>query len=187
MTIRSLVAAMALSTCLVTPALADPKIMVEDAYARTASDSAKSGASFMIIQNMGDSDDRLIAARSDVAARVELHTHKENAEGLMMMLPLEDGIEIPAGGEALLKRGGDHVMMMGLTEGLADGDVFSLTLVFEDAGDITLDVAVDRGRKASHDHGDMKHGGTHDGGHGSGHDHGHDSAHGSDHGSGHDH
>ncbi|NCX55288.1 MAG: copper chaperone PCu(A)C [Rhodobacterales bacterium] len=42
-----------------------------------------------------------------------------------------------------LKRGGDHVMFMGLTRSLEHGDKFELTLTFEHAGDVTLTVPVD--------------------------------------------
>jgi copper(I)-binding protein len=121
-------------------------VMVMDAYARVASKVAKSGAAFMMIHNHSDQDDRLIAAASDVAKRVELHTHIEE-DGVMKMTKLEDGMIIPAGGMHALKRGGDHVMFMGLTRSLEHGDMFELTLTFEHAGDVTLTVAVDLERQ----------------------------------------
>jgi len=160
-------AAFVLAAMVALPALADPVIEIEDPYARTASDMAKSGAAFMVIRNSGTTDDRLVAARTDVAARVELHTHTENESGLMMMIEVEEGFPVPAGGAAMLARGGDHVMLMGLTEPLAQGDSFPVTLVFEKAGEVTLDVTIDRDRKPMHgggmghgsmDHGNMNHG-----------------------------
>ncbi|MEL6620815.1 MAG: copper chaperone PCu(A)C, partial [Pseudomonadota bacterium] len=86
-----------------------------DPYARAASPSAKAGAAFMMLQNTGDTDDRLIAARTDVAKRVELHTHVETGDGIMKMQEIEGGIALPAGGTHHMMRGGDHVMLMGLT------------------------------------------------------------------------
>jgi copper(I)-binding protein len=121
-------------------------VMVMDAYARVASKVAKSGAAFMMIHNHSDQDDRLIAAASDVAKRVELHTHIEE-DGVMKMTKLDDGMIIPAGGMHALKRGGDHVMFMGLTRSLEHGDMFELTLTFEHAGDMTLTVPVDLERQ----------------------------------------
>jgi len=121
-------------------------VMVMDAYARVASKVAKSGAAFMMIHNHSDQDDRLIAAASDVAKRVELHTHIEE-DGVMKMTKLDDGMIIPAGGMHALKRGGDHVMFMGLTRSLEHGDMFELTLTFEHAGDVTLTVPVDLERQ----------------------------------------
>jgi copper(I)-binding protein len=99
-----------------------------------------------MIHNYSDRDDRLIAAASDVAKRVELHTHIEE-DGFMKMTKIEDGMIIPAGGMLALKRGGDHVMFMGLTRSLEHGDIFELTLIFEHAGDVILTVPVDLERQ----------------------------------------
>jgi periplasmic copper chaperone A len=132
------------------PALAEPVISVEDGYVRA---SAMSGAAFMVIANAGDTDDRLIAAQSDAAERAELHTHIMDAAGVMRMLEVKDGIAVPAGGSHELARGGDHVMLMGLTAPLADGDTVALTLVFEEAGEIEVVLPVDNARMPAHGHG----------------------------------
>ena len=111
---------------------------------------AKSGAVFMMIENTGAADDRLVAASAPVAERVELHTHLEDGNGVMRMVEVKDGFGVPAGGDHALKRGGDHVMLMGLTEALEDGKSFPLTLVFEQAGEITIDVPIDQTRAPDH-------------------------------------
>ena len=137
------------------PALADIKVM--DAYARSASPTAKSGAAFMQIMNTGEADDRLVAAASDAAARVELHTHKDMGEGVMRMMEVEEGFEVPAGGMHALARGGDHVMLMGLTAPLEPGATISVTLTFEQAGEMVVEIPVDNDRQdAPMDHGNMK-------------------------------
>ena len=137
-------------------------IVVEDAYARASTPTAKSGAAFMVLMNTSDQDDRLIGAKSDVAARVELHTHREIADGVMKMMEVEEGFAIPAGGSHMLARGGDHVMFMGLNEPFADGDTVAVTLVFEHAGEVAVEIPVDLNRKPEH-------GGGHGAGHGAGH------------------
>lgn len=101
----------------------------------------------MEIQNLSDEDDRLIAAKSDVAARVELHTHKETGDGVMKMIEVEEGFPIPAGETHMLMRGGDHVMFMGLKAPFEQDKTISVTLVFEKAGEVTVDVPVDLTRK----------------------------------------
>jgi copper(I)-binding protein len=118
-------------------------IEVQDAYVRTSGAMAKSGAAFMQIVNTGAEDDQLIDATSDVAMRVELHTHKADANGNMQMLHVPEGFPIPAGQTHLLARGGDHVMLMGLKQSLAQGDIVTVTLTFEKAGDITVEIPVD--------------------------------------------
>lgn len=121
-------------------------ITVEDAYARVSRPGAPTGAMFMTIRNASETADRLIEARSPVAQMVELHTHIEDA-GVMRMRPVEGGLEIPAGGTHELARGGDHVMLMGLTQTLENGTSVPLTLVFETAGEISLEVIVDNDRQ----------------------------------------
>ena len=135
------------------PAFADG-LMISDPYARAASPTAKAGAAFFVVTNDSDTPDRLIAARTDVAARVELHTHIEDGEGVMRMIEVEDGFEVPAGGEAVLKRGGQHVMMMGLNQSLLQGESIEITLTFENAGDMVLTVPIDNERLDMSGHGD---------------------------------
>jgi len=118
-------------------------IEVQDAYMRSSGAMAKSGAAFMQIVNNGPEDDRLIDAASDLSMRVELHTHKASADGVMQMVHVPEGFVIPAGGSHALARGGDHVMFMGLTRKVAHGDVVTLTLTFEKAGEMTIEVPVD--------------------------------------------
>lgn len=131
-------------------------IMVEDPYARASTKKSSSGAAFMVLKNTGSADDRLVSASSDVAARVELHTHKEDANGVMRMMEVEEGFAVPAGEEHALARGGDHVMFMGLKEPLKHGEVVEVTLTFENAGDVVVEIPVDLERKPMHGHGHMK-------------------------------
>ncbi|UWQ07353.1 copper chaperone PCu(A)C [Aliiroseovarius crassostreae] len=128
------------------PAFADSKIMVQDAYARAAGMSAKAGAAFMQIMNQGDEDDQLIDARSDISKRVELHTHKIDDQGVAKMMHVPEGFTIPAGGMHALQRGGDHVMFMGLNGAMEQGDTVTVTLVFEKAGELVVEIPVDLNR-----------------------------------------
>lgn len=166
--IRTFCAAAAATLALSLPLFAqEGAIGVHDAYARAAGGVGKSGAVFLMLDNTGPADDRLIAAKSDVAKLVELHTHKDMGDGVMKMIHVEEGFVIPAAGNHALMRGGDHVMLMGLTRDLADGDSFPLTLVFEKSGEIMIDVTVDNMRKpedggmmqGDHAGHGMKHGG----------------------------
>lgn len=133
------------ASALTTPAFSGdvPAITIEDAYARVSSPNAKVGAVFFEVENHSAAADRLLDVTSDVAARVELHTHKEGDGGIMQMLHVPEGFAIPPQGHHALKRGGDHVMLMGLNHSLNDGDIVPLTLVFENAGEIMLEVPVD--------------------------------------------
>jgi copper(I)-binding protein len=128
-----------------TPIAAD--IMVIDPYARAASPVAKAGAAFMTLHNTGPEDDRLIAATTNASKIAQLHTHIDAGDGIMKMTHVHEGFEIKAGEKLMLERGGNHVMMMGLTDSLDQDEVISVTLTFENAGDITIDIPVDLKRK----------------------------------------
>lgn len=99
------------------------------------------------IRNEGDRSDRLLAASTTVAERVELHRMQMDAD-VMRMRALPD-IEIPARSTVSLRQGssdGYHLMLSGLRRPLAEGDRFALTLRFEHAGEIPVEVRVEAAR-----------------------------------------
>lgn len=115
-------------------------IAVTDPFARASAGAAKVGAAFMTVQNHGSAEDRLVSASSPVAERVELHTHIRDGE--VMRMREIDAIEIPAGGTVKLQPGGLHLMLIDLTAPLKQGETFPLTLSFEHAGAMTVQVPV---------------------------------------------
>lgn len=155
MPLKSLFAAIAASLLLAMPVSAG-EMMIHHTYA--ISNSPMAGAAFMVVHNMTGEEDRLIDVRSDAAQRVELHTHIAGEDGVMKMVHVEEGFAIPAEGEAMLERGGNHVMFMGLNSAWKEGDVIALTLVFEKAGEITIEIIVgDAPTDGMMDHGSMDH------------------------------
>ncbi|MEH6674758.1 MAG: copper chaperone PCu(A)C [Sulfitobacter sp.] len=147
--------------------LAAEGIMVDDAYIRSSTAKSTSGAAFMVVMNHSGADDRLIGASSDVADKVELHSHRSDDNGIMRMGEIEGGVAIAADEMHAFKRGGDHLMFMGLKEPLVQGAMVPVTLEFENAGAVEVEVMVDQDRKPNHDkmkhdqmeHGDMEHSG----------------------------
>lgn len=134
---------------------ATAEVEVHDPYARSS--NAMAGAAFMVIYNSGDTDDRLLSVHSDAAARTQLHRHLETDDGMMQMLHVEDGFVLPAGGNLSLQRGGDHVMFMGLTAPFEQDATITITLIFETAGEIIVEIPVDQDRIDTGAHGDMDH------------------------------
>jgi len=61
---------------------------------------------------------------------------------VMRMRELEKGLEIPAGGSVTLAPGGFQLMLIGLVEPLKADTKVPLTLVFEKAGSIDVELAV---------------------------------------------
>ena len=112
------------------------KLAVMQPWARATASLAKTGAAFMTIKNGGSHADRLIAVKSTLAKKTELHQSLMEG-GLMKMRPA-GAIEVPAGGMVMLKPGGYHVMFMGLKGPLKKGTSIALTLIFEKAGEIEV-------------------------------------------------
>jgi copper(I)-binding protein len=122
-------------------AAAAGELAVTGVWARASLGAAKSGAVYLTVENRGAAADRLIAAGTPAASRAALHTHIME-EGVMKMRPVAGGIEIPAGGSAVLAPGGLHVMLMGLAAPLEEGARFPLTLTFKRAAPLTVEVPV---------------------------------------------
>ena len=111
------------------------------------------GAAYMTIMNKGDTPVRLLSVSTPAAKKAELHNHTMEG-GLMRMRPVE-AVEVTPGGRAVLQPGGLHVMLMGLSKPLVEGNAFPLTLHFEHAGSIEVKVMIFEPEEANH--GDMKH------------------------------
>lgn len=100
----------------------------------------KTGAAFMTIKNKTDKADALVKAETDLAERTELHTHLHE-NGVMKMRKVEK-IDVPGNGEAVLKPGSYHVMFFGLKKKLEEGKKVPLTLYFEKAGKMKVEIPV---------------------------------------------
>jgi copper(I)-binding protein len=138
-------------------------LTIEHPHARATVAVQKNGAAYMVVRNRGSEPDRLLGARTEEAQAAELHGTTVTAEGVARMRPVE-AVEIPPGGEAKLAPGGLHFMLVGLNGQLVEGTSFPITLVFERAGEVEVEVMVEGPR------GGGGHGG-HDGGHGTGSGH----------------
>ena len=126
---------------LTTPVLASSAtIQVSKAWARPAAQGGN-GAGYAVISNSGPKADKLTAAASPVAARIEIH-ESMIMSGQAMMHPRPGGLAIPAGGAASLKPGGFHLMMMGLKRPLKAGEHFPMVLTFQKAGKLSVDFVV---------------------------------------------
>jgi len=83
---------------------------------------------------------------------------------VMEMRPLAS-LDVRPGRKAVLKPGGDHLMLTGLKQPLKQGEAFPLTLEFEHAGKIEVQVNVGKAGAAMapgmkmdmNDMNDMKH------------------------------
>ncbi|MDZ4737330.1 MAG: copper chaperone PCu(A)C [Rhodospirillaceae bacterium] len=117
-------------------------------WARATVPSAQNGVVYVAISNEGDTADRLVAVASPAAARAELHTILME-DGVAKMRPL-DAIEIAPGETAPLEPGGDHIMLLGLKGPLVEGHKLALTLTFEKAGAIDIELTIEAAGAGAH-------------------------------------
>lgn len=117
-------------------------VSVQDPYVRLAPPNAPATGAFMVIKNNGDKDIKVLKADNPVSKVTELHTHL-NEGGVMKMRPVP-GIDIKAKGEAVLKPGGLHVMMIDLKASMKEGDVVPITLSFDDGSSKVVEAKVVR-------------------------------------------
>jgi copper(I)-binding protein len=115
-------------------------LTVEHAWARPAAKG--NAAAYMVILNTGEPD-RLTGLATEVAGTAELHSTTIDAQGVARMVPVQ-AVDVPSGAEAKLAPGGVHVMLIGLKQPLVEGQAFPLTLEFEQAGPVTVEVAIEK-------------------------------------------
>lgn len=85
--------------------------------------------------------DRVTSVISPRAAQSQLHAVSTEG-GVMSMNEMPDGLELPAGQPVALAPGGDHIMLMGVTVPLVEGDLVPLAITFESGAQIALEAPV---------------------------------------------
>jgi len=117
-------------------------LLIEHPYAFETAPMAMTGGGFVEITNTGDAADRLIAVRADFP-RVEIH-ETVVTDGINTMRPV-DGVDIAPGETAALQPGGYHVMFIDLDgRQFKEGEKIPATLVFERAGEVAVEFAVEK-------------------------------------------
>lgn len=117
-------------------------VTIVEPWSRALPPNAPNGAAYFRVENGGGESDRIVSARTNIAETVEIHTHE--MDGGMMKMRRVESVEVPAGGEARFKPHGLHLMLFGLKEPLAGGTSYTLTVVFEKAGEVDVSVDVKR-------------------------------------------
>lgn len=116
-------------------------IEISRGWVRAMLPAQKVGGGYLAIVNNGAAGDRLVSAASPAAKKVEIHS-MEVVNDVMTMRPVEGGLEIAPGATVELKPGGLHLMFMAVAEPFADGASVPVTLEFEKAGKVEIDLPV---------------------------------------------
>ena len=116
-------------------------LRIDHPFARATPPGARSGGVFLSVENKGDRTDRLLTVSTPMAGTAELHQMVMDA-GVMRMRAVA-GLDVKPGDRLVLKPGAYHVMLTDLKQPLQAGETFPLTLGFEKAGSIKVDVEVE--------------------------------------------
>ena len=117
-------------------------IQIGNPWTRATPKGADIAGAYMTLSNKGTAPDRLIGGSSPVAGRFELHLMTIE-DGVMKMRPVDGGLEVKPGATVELKPGSFHIMLMGLKQPLEKGQKVKGTLVFEKAGTVEIEYAVE--------------------------------------------
>lgn len=147
--VRPLLATVALAAALGVVACQSGNGSVTVADVRIGQPTGPNAALYLTASAEGR-DDRLLGAETDVARVVELHESTMDDDGTVSMRSV-DAVEIPPEGSLVLEPGGFHLMLVDVAR-LEVGDVVEVTLVWENAGEMTVEAqVVDPGDTGGHD------------------------------------
>jgi periplasmic copper chaperone A len=121
-------------------ALAASGIQVLQPKAFATAPGAPTALVLLSLHNTGGSADTLLGARTPLAGKVEIHS-MDMTGSVMSMRPMAS-VPVPVGSLVEFRSGGKHLMLVGLARPLEPGMVIPLTLKFQKAGEIKVNVPV---------------------------------------------
>ncbi len=136
---------LACSALMTTPAMAHDytqgNVKIDHPWSRPTPPGTPMGVGYMAITNNGTSDITFTGARTQRAKGVSIHESRMT-DGVMSMRPLEQGLTIPAGGTVEFKPHGYHLMLEKLKGPLKEGERIPLTVSFDGAEDMDVELNV---------------------------------------------
>ncbi|MGJ7515763.1 copper chaperone PCu(A)C [Pseudomonas baetica] len=131
------------------------ELHIDHPWSQELPPNAPNVAAYFVIHNEGQTADRLLSVDSPIASVAQLHEHVMQND--VMKMEHVPSVEVPAGGEVTFAPMAYHVMLLNPNDRnlLSDGKRFPITLHFEKAGDVTVEVAVQKqapedGQKHAH-------------------------------------
>lgn len=125
-------------------------LTLSGAFTRATLPNAPVGGGYLTITNNGDEADRLVDAESPFSPDVQIH-EMAVVDDVMQMRGLPEGLEIPAGESVTLRPGGLHLMFMQIAQPFVEGETVPVTLIFERAGEVEIELAVGAFGASGHD------------------------------------
>ena len=102
------------------------ELQIDKAWVQAAPPGTKSNAAYLQLQNSGDAPVIIESLSADCCSDVMLHrTRIKNNKAIMEHL---ESLTVPAKGKIVMKPGGLHIMLMGITSPLKVDDKVELNL-----------------------------------------------------------
>src|SRR5262245_5200009 len=115
-------------------------VEIDDAYVRDPPPTKNVAVGYFTATNHAATPRKLVAAHTDAAERVEIHTHEH--AGDMMRMRRVDAVDLPPNERVELAPGGLHLMIFGVTR--FERDKIEMVLVFDDGTEQRVLFAVRR-------------------------------------------
>ncbi len=112
------------------------KLKVEHPWLRAPADGDNKGQFYAFFHNHGDAADRLIAVKCEKFGKTEIHGDAKN-------LTLETPIVLPPKSKTTAAPGGVYVALLDINKHIEVGWGLEMTLVFEKAGEVVIDAAIE--------------------------------------------
>ena len=116
-------------------------VKVDHPWSRPTPPGTPMGVGYMSISNNGSSDITLVGAVTPRAGSVSIHETSMH-DSVMRMTPVRGGLPIPAGTTVELKPHSFHLMLEKLKSPLREGESIPLTLSFDGAEDMQVELNV---------------------------------------------
>ena len=116
-------------------------IHIRDPFSSALPPISKNGAVYLTLTNHGHLSDQLVGAATPIAEHAEIHTHRME-DGMVKMRKVDE-VELPPHEEVVFAPGGNHIMLIGLSQVLKEGKHFPLMLHLKEAGHILVKVIVE--------------------------------------------
>jgi len=117
------------------------QLIIEQGWARVTPGTTKTGAIYLTLYNDGEAEDVLQSVTSSLARSAAIHRTAVEG-GIAKMVPLPDGLRLPAQTDVSMRPGAIHVMLVGLNGSFAPGNIVPVQLSFRDAGLFDIDVPI---------------------------------------------
>lgn len=118
------------------------KVRIDHPWSRPTPPGTPMGVGYLVIVNNSKKDITLIAAETPRAGHVSIHESLMK-DGVMRMQPVKGGLKIPAGDMVELKPHGYHLMLEQLKEPLKAGERVPLSLNFDGAETMKVELLVE--------------------------------------------